>query len=275
MKGLNIFMTICRTDFEKFPSELIDRISGSGINEVSGKSNARVYRIRKPDGTICYLKIKEIDKLREVVREVMVYDWIGKKVKCPEVIYYDVLDGMEYMLYSEVSGISANSSKFIRNPESIIKTTAYALKKLHSISIRDCRFDRTLDIKLKETKFRIENNLVNDWYFNSQNKNKSPEMIYNEVLQSRPMTEDLVFTHGNYNFSNIIVDSDSSVGFVDMKNAGIADRYQDIAVALEDINRIFDSQNFNLYTDIFLNEYGIDSVDIDKINFYILLNELF
>lgn len=267
-------MLTYRNDFMAFPSELIDRITGASISEISSKSNAHVYRVQKPDRTICYLKTNEVKTGYELVNEVMVYDWLDGKVKSPKVLYYDTTGDIEYMLYSEIEGSTGNSRNMIKNPNLLIKIIARALKQLHSIDISKCEINQTLDIKLKKAKRRVEENLVEDWDFQPENKDKSPQQIYNELIQTKPTTEDLVFTHGDCCLSNIIIAQDNGVGFVDMERGGIADRYQDIAVFIRDIKNKLGVSNDN-YVQLFLNEYGIDEPDLNKIEYYILLDELF
>lgn len=266
-----------RNDLKDFPSELIDRITGASLTEISNKSDCQVYKVKKPDKTVCYLKTKKIKLGYELVNEVMVYDWLYNKAKLPKVFYYDATLQTEYMLYSEIEGNVASSGNIIRsiikNPNFFIKNIARALRNLHDININNCDIAQTLDIKLRKAKRRIEGDLVEEWNFETENKNKSPKQIYNELLQLRP-EEDLVFTHGNFCLSNMIIGQDNSIGFVDMQRGGIADRYQDIALFIKDIkNKI--NENNDDYIKIFIDEYGIDNLNTDKVKYYILLNELF
>ena len=61
--------------------------------------------------------------------------------------------------------------------------------------------------------------------------------LFGELLATAPADEDIVFTHGDFCLPNIILDrgADDEVeitGLVDCGGAGIADRYQDIALAV-------------------------------------------
>lgn len=264
--------------FIDFPSELAGRITGASITPITtGKSGAEIYKIRKPDKTICYLKCENVKIKHELLSEVRIYDWIDNKIRVPEVLYYDIIDNKEYMLYTEVEGNMANSRIFLeaQNIENLIRIIAKGLKQLHSLSIENCDIDSKLDIKMKQAKKRIENNLVENWDFQEQNKNKSPNDIYMELLNNKPETEDLVFTHGDYCLTNIIIDEETNIGFIDMGRGGIADRYQDIALAIRNIKYNLNLEDANKYIELFFKEYGINSPDIKKIEYYILLDELF
>ncbi|WP_338108671.1 phosphotransferase, partial [Heyndrickxia oleronia] len=60
-------------------------------------------------------------------------------------------------------------------------------------------------------------------------------------------------------------------GFIDMGRAGISDRYQDLALAVRSITYNFGKDMIPY----FLNEYGMQSYDKAKINFYQLMDEFF
>lgn len=84
--------------------------------------------------------------------------------------------------------------------------------------------------------------------------------------------EDLVFTHGDYCFPNIICKDAHISGIVDLGRAGIADRYQDIALFL----RSFSSNMGKPDIQTFLDHYGlIERFDEKKASFYRKLDEFF
>jgi aminoglycoside phosphotransferase len=69
------------------------------------------------------------------------------------------------------------------------------------------------------------------------------EDLYRELLDKRPDTEDLVFTHGDYCLPNILIDKWDIGGFIDWGRGGISD--------------------------------GLESIDCSKIEYYRLLDEFF
>lgn len=262
--------------FIDFPSELLDRITGASItSESGGKSAANVYKIRKPDKTVCYLKTQKIEFETELVKEVIAYDFLEKKIKAPYVIYYDIFNNTEYMLCSLIDGAKANLRSILRKPEIMIKAIALALKALHSIDITDCEIDSRLDFKLQKAKQRVDRNLVEIYDFEPQNKGMLPIEIYNELVKTKPEVEDLVFTHGDYTLSNIIINDENEVGLIDMGRGGIADKYQDISIILRDLKARLEDNEADKYIKLFLKTYGIDNLDIQKLKYYILLDELF
>ena len=85
--------------------------------------------------------------------------------------------------------------------------------------------------------------------------------------------EDLVFTHGDYCLPNVFLDLTGRrlTGFIDWGRAGIADRYQDLALAER-------SLRFNFgpgWERCLFDAYGLTHVDEAKLAYYRLLDEMF
>ena len=84
-----------------------------------------------------------------------------------------------------------------------------------------------------------------------------------------PAGEDLVLTHGDFTLDNVLVDQDGDVtGCVDWGGAGIADRWQDLALMARDL------EEFGVdYARAFLD--GCGHVAQRKLRFYRVLDEFF
>jgi kanamycin kinase/aminoglycoside 3'-phosphotransferase-3 len=83
--------------------------------------------------------------------------------------------------------------------------------------------------------------------------------------------EDLVFSHGDYCLPNIFLEGGEITGFIDLGRAGIADKWQDIALAIRSLEYNLKSDK---YIDLFFRYLEIEP-DYEKIKYYILLDELF
>jgi aminoglycoside phosphotransferase len=237
-----------------------------------GMSAAAVYEIKNIfGGKNAYLKINPVHNPETLSYEKDVYEWLSPYLPVPEIYYYSRDEKYEYLLMSEIEGFNAADNETLSSEELAI-LLARGLRQIHSIDISSCPFDTTLNVKLQQAKQNVEMKLVDEDDFNEENEGKSAEDIYNNLVNRRTFSEDLVFTHGDYCFPNIILKNKEVSGFIDMGRAGIADRYQDIAL-------FYRSMKYNLGSEklfpLFLKEYGLEKVDWEKIDYYILLDELF
>ena len=99
----------------------------------------------------------------------------------------------------------------------------------------------------------------------------SAETLFKHLLANQPQDEELVFTHGDYCLPNIFLDPQLRRvnGFIDWGRAGIADRYQDLALAAR-------SLTYNVgpgWEPLLWQAYGLTTVEEEKIAFYQLLDE--
>ena len=122
---------------------------------------------------------------------------------------------------------------FESNPLQMVKALAAGLKMLHSLDITDCPFDARLEIQLEAACRRTQARLVDETDFDDERVGRTATDLFEELLKKRPVNEDLVFTHGDYCLPNIILDPTSLEvsGFIDLGRCGVADRYQDLALA--------------------------------------------
>jgi aminoglycoside phosphotransferase len=241
------------------------------IRNSIGQSNSEVYRVANSNA---FLKIAGKNSNVNLQRERKVLEWLSDKVSVPKVLHFEETGENIFLLISEIKGINlADYIKNVKAKENLMCDLAKSLKQIHNISIKDCPFQRTLDVKLQNALENIKNGLVDETDFEDENIGKSAQALFDELIESRPKDEDLVFTHGDFCFPNIIVSNGKVSGFVDWEGGGIADRYQDIAL-------LFRSFDFNVgdteqFEDLFCSCYGIEKLDKDKIKFYITLDEFF
>lgn len=262
------------------PADLLALIKTARLAEdLVGRSTTRVYRVAGIRGgkgeTNAYLKIGLSRGDDPLTREKAVLEWLEGKLPVPKVLYFGQQDGLDYLLISEIPGLNAAHRAWREShhmARQMVKLLAEGLRMIHAVDITRCPFDRRLDLALSEALIRIKNGTVDSDDFQPENRGRKPEDIYRQLSETRPLAEDLVFTHGDYCLPNVILKDDHVSGFVDLGRAGIADRYQDLALAVR-------SLKYNLgageLVELFLREYGLREIAADKIEFYILLDELF
>ena len=236
-------------------------------------SGIRVFYL--PDLS-AYLKIGEIAKNSQLDNERKALSWLSGKLAAPQLLDFDTDGDVEYILISEIVGkqySELETDREIGGSEVLIEEIAGQIRKMHDLSIANCPLDQRLAKKMDKALANIHAGFVDESDFDTENIGKSADEVYAELAQLHPADEDLVFTHGDLCLPNIIIQDGRLSGFIDLDRAGVADRYQDIALFL----RSFDL-NFEGTSDLvesFQRGYGIDAIDRTKMHFYRTLDELF
>jgi len=244
--------------------KLHDIIKGySSEKDTVGMSGTDVYKLEK-DGVTLYLKIADR-------REYEVMRWLNGKLPVPEVLYFDGAD----LLMTAVDGEMAwdSATDLLREPiEDTIHALAEGLKMLWAVDITECPFENRLDKKLADALYNVEHGLVDPNAFDDANTGRTPMDIYSELLRKRPAIDELTFTHGDYCPENIFTDGEKMSGLIDFDRTGIADKWQDIALCVRSIRYHTDDAE-RCIAELFV-QLGI-TPDWEKIDYYILLDELF
>lgn len=219
-----------------------------------------------------YLKIAPYNELEPLEYEVAVLRWLHGKLPVPRVHYYEKFQGKEYLLMSEIEGLDCSNPAHHSDMEGLVRNLALGLRQIHSLDITDCPFDQTLETKLEKARLNVERGLVDEDDLQPEYQGKTASELYKMLLDRIPPREDLVFTHGDYCLPNIILKDTKVSGFIDLGRAGVADRYQDLALAVRSLKYNLQSDKL---VDLFFEIYGIEDVDQSKVDFYILLDEFF
>lgn len=241
----------------------------------TGWSGAQVYYLPE---MAAYLKIAPVGSLSDLMREKEVLEWIGEKLPVPKVLGFQLDGDNQFILLSEISGIvtseyiSANCHD-ITLIYNFVEKAARAIRAVHDLPVADCLLKQNIDVKMAAANKNIQLGLVDETDFDKQNLGRTARNIYDELVEKRPQTEDLVFTHGDLCLPNIMIFNSEISGFIDFDRGGISDRYQDIALFLRSF--ALNTKTSAEIGDIFCRAYGIDALDEEKIYYYRLLDELF
>lgn len=235
-----------------------------------GMSPAEVYKCQLKD-TVCYLKrIDEIFSATtySVKREAELMMWLSGKLKVPEVIEYGTQGHSEYLIMSEIKGKHIDC--FVNEPIKYIECLVKAIHQLQAIDIVNCPFSSRIDFRLKELQYLLNNQLADVDASNWQDTTEfdNPLELYKWLCENKPQ-EELCFSHGDIG-ANFFV-SDDGICFYDLARCGIADKWLDIAFCVRDIRDYYPDSE---YEKLFFSMLGLEP-DYTKINYYILLDEMF
>ena len=252
------------------PEPLLPFVEGvTWTRNTIGESLSDTFRLDRSGHAALYLKIAPRAHWMELLREKKRLDWLQGRLPVPEVVGYETDDQSEYLLLTPLPGRPVATLTVEELNEEIVHLLGTGLRAIHSVSIHDCPFDMTLDREIQRARYNVVNGLVDEADFDGTRLGRSAAEIFEELLSRRPADEDLVFTHGDYCLPNVMIDRGEVSGFVDWGRAGVADRYKDIALAIRSLER-------NTGEDLtltFFEAYGLSSPDVDKIEYYKLLDE--
>ncbi|MET0751856.1 MAG: APH(3') family aminoglycoside O-phosphotransferase [Pyrinomonadaceae bacterium] len=256
---------------KSLPPNLAETVSGYTWRQIHlGLSPSKVFRLEAAGKNSLYLKIAPRIPAFSLSDEKLKLEWLKNRLPVPEVLLFAEDESADYLLLSEISGRQAGDDALKIDIPRVIEQLVNGLKMIHSLPFEDCPFDSNFDSVIGIVRERISKNLVDTSDFDEERLGRSVEDIFRELIETKPDTEDSVFTHGDYCVPNVILKDGKLNGFVDLGNAGIADKYQDIALLMRSVKDNFGEE----YEEKVFEIYGIEP-DWKKIHFYKLLDEFF
>lgn len=253
------------------PERLKEMIKSCDWQRITiGMSASRTYRLTGENG-VYFLKVQSVEVDTGLFDEKERIEWLQGKLPVPKLLFYDKDEWNEYMLLSEVAGVIASDKHYETMLPQLMEQLGAGLRAVHAVDIEDCPFDRRLDTVLQEAYRRAKDGLVDEDDFDVERAGMTAVALYGQLVELRPAEEELVFTHGDYCLPNIMLDQGQISGFIDWGGAGVADKYQDIALAERSITYNFGGQ----YVPLFLEAYGLSEADREKMKYYKLLDEFF
>jgi len=238
--------------------------------ETIGRSGSTVLKIRKCGQPAKFIKFAPLEKAGEIKADAERFRWLNS-VKFTAPVVVDLFEHGEHVWLLTDALAGKNAVRCEREPEKIVAEIASALRKLHSIEIHRCPFDETLGVKLENAAKNVTCNRVDETDFDKVHLGRSSSELLTEANRLRPKHEDLVVTHGDASLPNFMIDNGKFSGVVDCSRLGVADRYQDIAIAARSIDDNFGEK----LVPVFLESYGIYEADKSRLYYYKLIDEFF
>lgn len=209
-------MDMKKWDLETLPGDIKLLIGKSTWNQITiGESGAYTYLLLDEGIKNRYLKIVPRKLKMSMEREVELLKWLEGKLPVPEALSFATDTEYEYLLMTEIKGILSCDSAFSNDMPKLVQLLAKGLKMIHRVDINNCSFDQRLSIKLKKAEYRVTNGLVDEDDFDDNRHGRKAVDLFEELLTTKPLDEDLVFTHGDYCLPNIMISDGDISGFID------------------------------------------------------------
>lgn len=217
------------------------------------------------------LKIEPQSRLTE--RQNTMLRWLEGKLSVPKLICSETVAGMSCLLMSRIQGEMACDERYMAQPTVAAKALADAVKMLRSVDISDCPITYTIDEMLLDAEKHIREADTSNW----QGSFPTPTAQL-DWLKAHKYEDDLVFSHGDLCMPNVMLKNGCVSGFIDMAQCGAADKWYDIALCLQSLERnfsgFFGGRKYEGFEQsLFFDALGIEP-DHEKIKFQLLLDEL-
>jgi len=246
----------------------------------TGESGSSVTLFERPGGSALFLKARAFGTApagRPLFDEAERLSWMhAVGLPVPAVLQYHEWKGREYLLLTAVPGADASVRRPPEKHGAIVAALAAGLRTLHATNISACPFDQSRRVRVAAAESHVRAGLVREDDFDAARQGRTAVDLFSELVARSPASEDRVFTHGDYCLPNVLLIEDGAggfkvSGFVDCANAGIADRYQDLALCVRSVADNLGEE----WVQPLLARYGLDRVDEDKLAYYQLLDEFF
>jgi len=221
---------------------------------------------------------------RESVTEHRMLCWLEGRLPAPRCLYHSVEDSKDYLLMSRIPGKMVCDEEYMRqeNGRRAVAMMAEGLKRLWQVDVEQCPCQQRLPQTLSVAEERIRSGQVsvedatpgvfgpggfeNPWALLAWLRENQPE-------------EELVFSHGDYCLPNMFFEQGKLSGYIDLGNAGVADRWEDITMAHRSLRNnfggVFGGKVYEGFDPDWLFEALGMPKDEKKFRYYDLLHELY
>jgi aminoglycoside 3'-phosphotransferase-1 len=238
-----------------------------------GESGGAVWRLHgKAGAPDLYLKHGRGDIAGDITDEMVRLAWLGRHVAVPAIVHFHRSVDEAWLLMTALPGQTAYQcleADAAAGP-AVVDALAGFLGRLHAIPVAACPFNADADHRLMLARQRLDAGLVATDEFDDARAGWTAAQVWAAMQALLPLAPDPVVTHGDFSLDNLLIAGGEVVGCIDVGRAGIADRYQDLAILWNCLGEFDAALPARLFT-----AYGIARADKAKLQFHTMLDEFF
>jgi aminoglycoside phosphotransferase len=245
-----------------------------------GMSGAQVHRVVAPGQPARYLKAASGPRVAELRAERDRLTWLRSRLPVPTICGWAEQGAGEqwrgWLLLTEAPGLMACDPAVMGagDRQRLVTALAEGLRQIHHLPIVGCPFDARLDQRLSQAEWVIRAGIADEEAVREGLGVGAVELL-RRLIATRPAepAADLVVTHGDYCLPNVLLDplSFHLTAYLDWGRAGVADRYQDLAIGTRSVRHNLGAA----WAAPFLAAYGLSPLDQERLAWYETLDELF
>ena len=232
-------------------------LQGAEVYDSSCSAEAKVFFVDKDGG----LFIKEAGA-GSLKNEAAMTAFYHSKGLSAEVLYYGTHEGKDYMVTSRIPGEDCINEMYLDDPERLCDLWAELLRALHETDAAGCPVTDRIDTYKKAVKSGFGGQYYEPELFTGLWEFGSFDDAMKAAKEGLGELRSEALIHGDYCLPNVILDDWNFSGYIDLGNGGIGDRHIDI---LWGICTLKNNLGTNRYTERFIDVYGRDAVDFEKL----------
>lgn len=256
------------------PPGLVEQYRSWRWTEASRWPDQTTWRLDHPRLPSRYLKVVRSGGYPALAGEADRTRWARRWLPVAEVIDLGREEPIDWMVTTALPGRDATDAAWTEH-EIVVRALAKALRRFHdAVPAARCPFDFRLHVAFDHVQRRARQGLIDPAKdFNDDHRYLDLPAALNQLDRLRPGDEDLVVCHGDYCPPNILMANQGAeleaVGYVDLGELGVADRWWDLAVATWSV-----TWNYGPGLEgLFLRTYGAEPDPLRQ-RFYRLLHDL-
>ena len=248
--------TLVTPNIYEYPTLLWDYLVDCDVYDSSCSPEARVLFADKEGGY--YIKSAPIGTL-EV--EASLTDFFNKKGLATKVLALAHND-KDYMVTRAVKGEDCTFAPYLDDPKRLCRVLAECMRMLHSADKTDCPVKDRMKTYADTVSKNYNKGVFDPLGFTEKGSSLTRDEAYKYFWDNRSELHSDHLIHGDFCLPNIMLNNWNFSAFIDLGNGGVGDKHVDIFWCIWTLW-------FNLktkeYTDYFLDAYGREAVDFEKL----------